>query len=114
MQKIYQFDCIVLRVLDGDTIDVSADLGFNLTHKIRVRVKDFDAPEMKSKNLKEAELALVATEMAMRLLPIGAIVKITTHKDPAAYNRYEASILMIDGRDFAQVMKSLHLSKADV
>ena len=49
------------RVLDGDTIDVTIDLGFDLYKKERVRVAGVDTPEKRTRNLEEKELGLDAT-----------------------------------------------------
>ena len=44
------------RVLDGDTIDVTIDLGFDLFKKERVRVAGVDTPEKRTRNLEEKAL----------------------------------------------------------
>ena len=49
------------RVVDGDTIDVTIDLGFDLYKKERVRVAGVDTPEKRTKNLEEKALGLDAT-----------------------------------------------------
>ena len=49
------------RVVDGDTIDVTIDLGFELYKKERVRVAGVDTPEKRTKNLEEKALGLDAT-----------------------------------------------------
>jgi len=49
------------RVLDGDTIDVTIDLGFDLYKKERVRVAGVDTPEKRTRNLEEKALGLDAT-----------------------------------------------------
>ena len=49
------------RVLDGDTIDVTIDLGFDLYKKERVRVAGVDTPEKRTKDLEEKELGIDAT-----------------------------------------------------
>ena len=49
------------RVIDGDTIDVTLDLGFNLTKKERVRIAGVDTPEKRTRNLEEKELGIDAT-----------------------------------------------------
>ena len=49
------------RVLDGDTIDVTIDLGFDLYKKERVRVAGVDTPEKRTRNLEEKELGIDAT-----------------------------------------------------
>ena len=49
------------RVLDGDTIDVTIDLGFELFKKERVRIAGVDTPEKRTRNLEEKALGLDAT-----------------------------------------------------
>ncbi len=49
------------RVVDGDTIDVTIDLGFELYKKERVRVAGVDTPEKRTRNLEEKALGLDAT-----------------------------------------------------
>ena len=49
------------RVVDGDTIDVTLDLGFSLTKKERVRIAGVDTPEKRTRNLEEKELGIDAT-----------------------------------------------------
>jgi len=50
------------RVLDGDTIDVTIDLGFDLYKKERVRVAGVDTPEKRTRDLEEKALGKDATE----------------------------------------------------
>ena len=50
------------RVVDGDTIDVSIDLGFDLIKKERVRIAGIDTPEKRTRDLEEKALGLDATE----------------------------------------------------
>ncbi len=47
--------------MDGDTIDVTIDLGFDLYKKERVRVAGVDTPEKRTRNLEEKELGIDAT-----------------------------------------------------
>ena len=49
------------RVVDGDTIDVTIDLGFDLHKKERVRVAGVDTPEKRTRNLEEKALGIDAT-----------------------------------------------------
>ena len=49
------------RVVDGDTIDVTLDLGFSLTKKERVRIAGVDTPEKRTRNLEEKALGIDAT-----------------------------------------------------
>ena len=56
------------RVLDGDTIDVSIDLGFDLFKKERVRVAGVDTPEKRTRNLEEKALGIDATNWLKKKL----------------------------------------------
>jgi len=49
------------KVLDGDTIDVTIDLGFELYKKERVRIAGVDTPEKRTRNLEEKALGIDAT-----------------------------------------------------
>ena len=61
-KSCYNFRVIEInRVLDGDTIDVTIDLGFDLYKKERVRVAGVDTPEKRTRNLEEKELGIHAT-----------------------------------------------------
>ena len=51
----------IVKVLDGDTIDVIIDLGFDLYKKERVRIAGVDTPEKRTRNLEEKELGIDAT-----------------------------------------------------
>ena len=50
------------RVVDGDTIDVTIDLGFDLLKKERVRIAGVDTPEKRTRDLEEKALGLDATQ----------------------------------------------------
>ena len=61
-KSCYNFRVIkVNRVVDGDTIDVTIDLGFDLYKKERVRVAGIDTPEKRTRNLEEKALGIDAT-----------------------------------------------------
>jgi micrococcal nuclease len=51
----------IVKVLDGDTIDVLIDLGFDLYKKERVRIAGVDTPEKRTRNLEEKALGIDAT-----------------------------------------------------
>jgi len=61
------------KVLDGDTIDVTIDLGFDLYKKERVRIAGVDTPEKRTRNLEEKALGIDATNWLKEKLD-GAIV----------------------------------------
>ena len=70
----------VLRVVDGDTIDVLIDLGFGLTKKERVRVAGIDTPESRTRDLYEKYLGKEAAVYLEEELMFENII-IKTEKD---------------------------------
>tara|TARA_B100001939_G_scaffold181027_1_gene156001 strand:+ start:1098 stop:1436 length:339 start_codon:yes stop_codon:yes gene_type:complete len=59
---MYYYKTEVLRVVDGDTVDVRIDLGFNVWHKCRVRLVGINAPESRTRNLEEKARGLAAKQ----------------------------------------------------
>ena len=61
-KSCYNFRIIEInRVVDGDTLDVTIDLGFDLYKKERVRVAGVDTPEKRTRDLEEKALGIDAT-----------------------------------------------------
>ena len=61
-KSCYNFRVVEInRVVDGDTIDVTIDLGFDLFKKERVRVAGVDTPEKRTRDLDEKALGIDAT-----------------------------------------------------
>jgi len=59
----YNFRVIsVDKIVDGDTIDVTFDLGFGICKSERIRVAGIDSPEKRTRNLEEKELGIDASE----------------------------------------------------
>ena len=68
-KSCYNFRVIKIdKVLDGDTIDVTIDLGFDLYKKERVRIAGVDTPEKRTRNLEEKELGIDATNWLKKQL----------------------------------------------
>ena len=62
-KSCYNFRVIeIVKVLDGDTIDVTIDLGFDLYKKERVRIAGVDTPEKRTRDLEEKALGQDATD----------------------------------------------------
>ena len=58
----------IVKVLDGDTIDVLIDLGFDLFKKERVRIAGVDTPEKRTRDLEEQALGIDATNWLKKKL----------------------------------------------
>ena len=70
----------VENVVDGDTIDVLIDLGFDILFQSRVRLAGIDTPESRTKDLKEKELGLESKEYLKKHLKDAKSVVIKTEK----------------------------------
>jgi micrococcal nuclease len=67
-------------VVDGDTIDVLIDLGFDILFQSRVRLAGIDTPESRTKDLKEKALGLESKEYLKKHLKDAKSVVIKTEK----------------------------------
>jgi endonuclease YncB( thermonuclease family) len=73
----------VIKVVDGDTIDILIDLGFDLTKKERVRLAGIDTPESRTRDLEEKAMGIEAKEFLTRRLTDGVAsgLRVKTEKD---------------------------------
>jgi micrococcal nuclease len=60
VRELYFYNAVVDRVVDGDTIDVTIDLGFNVWIKERLRLYGLNTPETRTKDAEEKERGLKA------------------------------------------------------
>ena len=65
---MHTYPCEIVRVVDGDTVDVNIDLGFDVKIKQRVRLYGINTPEVRTKDLKEKEKGIEATEYLKKIL----------------------------------------------
>ncbi|QDP46216.1 MAG: putative nuclease-like protein [Prokaryotic dsDNA virus sp.] len=77
---MYEYRCVLRRVVDGDTIDVDIDLGFKVwLRKERVRLYGINTPESRTRNLDEKKLGLLAKARLKELLQKNFTIR--TEKD---------------------------------
>ena len=57
---MYEYQAYLLRVIDGDTIDVDIDLGFNIKVKKRIRLYNIDTWEIRTRDLEEKKKGFAA------------------------------------------------------
>jgi micrococcal nuclease len=77
----------VLKIVDGDTIDVDIDLGFSVSFTQRVRLAGIDTPESRTTDLKEKALGLEVKEYLKNLLDGAEDIVIQTEK-PDSSEKY--------------------------
>jgi endonuclease YncB( thermonuclease family) len=90
---MFQYSAILEEVIDADTIDVTVDLGFNISSRLRLRLAHIDATRMHAAESEAAKSFLAET------LPVGSNLVIRTIKDRRVqYGRYFAEV-MLEGAD---------------
>ena len=78
---MYTYKCRINKVLDGDTVEVDLDLGFNIRlADQKVRLLGIDTPESRTTNKEEKVRGLLSKKKLQEKLPVGSYVKIVTHK----------------------------------
>ena len=65
---MYEYNAQVLRVVDGDTVDVLIDCGFSTFRKERVRLYGINAPESRTRDKEEKKKGLAAKERLDQLI----------------------------------------------
>ena len=95
---MYEYRCKIVRVVDGDTVDVDIDLGFGIWMLIeRVRLYGIDTPESRTRDLEEKKFGLIAKEQIKFFLPAGSMQTLVTVKDKAGkFGRILGKFLIYD------------------
>jgi len=78
---MYEYTARVLRVIDGDTLDLSIDLGFNIWITQRCRLQGIDTPETHTLNAAEKVLGLKAKGVLEGLVKTAKTVTVRTAKE---------------------------------
>ena len=79
---MYEYKCKILRVVDGDTVDIDIDLGFGMwMHKERVRMMGIDTPESRTSDKVEKQFGLASKNRLQELLPVGSSQVLKTEID---------------------------------
>jgi len=91
---MYEYNAIVNRVVDGDTIDVTIDLGFHAHIKTRVRMEGMNAPESRTRNLEEKKRGLAAKARLQEILEYNDNHVILKVSGLGKYGRALATVLV--------------------
>ena len=106
---MYEYRCKVLKVIDGDTVDVDIDLGFGTwIHNERVRIMGIDTPESRTSNDIEKKFGLAAKSRLQELLGETAILKTQVNKKgedmKGKFGRILGNFATEDGRSCADIL----------
>ena len=96
---MHEYKCEILRVVDGDTVDVDIDLGFGVwMRKERVRIHGIDTPESRTRDKEEKIYGLAAKEFVKSYLKAGSDQLLQTEKDKTGkFGRILGKFLVYDG-----------------
>ena len=104
---MFNYNCTLIRVIDGDTIDVNFDLGFNIWHKGRIRMAGIDTPESRTRNKAEKVLGLAAKNRLKELLKKKKL-SINCTKEKGKFGRILADVLADDINVNKQLIEEGH------
>ena len=98
---MYEYKCKIVRVVDGDTVDVDIDLGFGVwMHKERIRLHGIDTPESRTRDLEEKKYGLLAKEQIRFFLPEGSMQTLVTVRDKAGkFGRILGKVKIFDSKN---------------
>ena len=85
---MHEYSCVITKIIDGDTVDVDIDLGFDCwLRKQRIRLYGIDTPESRTRDKQEKRYGLAAKKFVMDFIPVGSSAILKT-KEKGKYGRY--------------------------
>jgi micrococcal nuclease len=107
--KLFHYQATVDRIVDGDTIDVTLDLGFDIFHKGRVRFHGINAPESRTRDAVEKAAGLSAKRYVDDWVKAhdGKVIIQTTLDDRGKFGRILGRVLNDAGECLNDEMVSL-------
>lgn len=101
----YIFKCKVVRIVDGDTIDVDIPLGFGITKmKQRCRTYNIDTPESRTRNKAEKKLGLASKARMKELCGKEVYVESLDGGKLDKYGRLLANLFTLEGINIAKLL----------
>jgi len=103
---MYIYRCRINKVVDGDTVEIDLDLGFNIIlANQKVRMAGIDTPESRTANLEEKERGILSKKKLAEKLPVGSWQRIQTMKADSnddKFGRILGVFIMEDGMSLNQ------------
>ena len=107
---MYQYKVKLVRVVDGDTVDVDIDLGFGvILSNQRIRLANIDAPESRTTDLQEKKYGLISKQFLQSLLPNQFTIK-TIEFNRGKYGRIIADIYIKDISEISICVNDIMIS----
>jgi micrococcal nuclease len=106
---MYEYKVKVLKVVDGDTVDVDIDLGFGVVlSDERVRIMGIDTPESRTRDKVEKVFGLASKTRLKQLLGKTAVLKTQINKNgedmKGKFGRILGDFVSVDGRMVTDVL----------
>jgi len=106
---MYEYRCKIIRVIDGDTVDVDIDLGFQVWIRgERVRIMGIDTPESRTSDKTEKVFGLASKARLKELLHGEVILKTEVSKSgedmKGKFGRILGDFILEDGRKATEVL----------
>ena len=97
---MYQYKAVIIKVIEGDTVDVDIDLGFEVWLKNqRIRLYGIDTPESRTRDKVEKVFGNLAKNKILEFCPIGSEIVLQTKTDDSRgkYGRILGELITKDG-----------------
>lgn len=102
----FYYGCDLLRVIDGDTVDVLADLGFDVSLRLRLRFAGINTPESRTRNKAEKVLGLAAKARLLEVLEDSDSMEFLSH-GRGKFGRVLATPFIVNNDDRTDVCQLL-------
>ena len=107
---MYDYQCTIVRVVDGDTVDVDIDLGFDTWRRgERIRLYGVDTPECRTRDAEEKAAGFLAKEFVEDALHVGGTYRLQT-KEKGKFGRYLGTIYLTDDTSINAALVTEHLA----
>lgn len=107
-KNLYNYKAKLIKVVDGDTVDIEIDLGFDIHINQRVRLYNINTPETRTTNLLEKEAGLKVKWLLENLL-LDKDIYVKTIKSNDKFGRYLADIIFARPTDLELISVSEYL-----
>ena len=109
---MYEYECTIRRVVDGDTVDVDVSLGFGVWRcNERIRLYGVDTPECRTRDAEEKAAGLLAKEFVKDALHVGGTYTLST-KEKGKFGRFLGVIFISDKTSINAALVTEHLAVA--
>ena len=109
---MYEYPCKIVRVVDGDIVDVDIDLGFShWIHNERIRLYGVDTPECRTRDAEEKAAGLLAKEFVKDALHVGKTYKLQT-REKGKFGRFLGVIFISAKTSINAALVTEHLAVA--